>query len=66
MKIEQYVSLIKILEEYGNGSYQVKNYVTRSNLKKEKSCVLSRGHIFSLVPLKLYQDVCLNEILDNF
>ena len=29
-------------------------------------CVLSRGHIFSLIPMKLGQNVCLHEISDEF
>ena len=32
----------------------------------EKPCERSRGHIFSLIPMKLSQNVCLNEILDEF
>ena len=29
-------------------------------------CVLSRGHIFSLIIMKLWQNVCLDEISDEF
>ena len=29
------------------------------------ACVRSRGHIFSLIIMKLGQNVCLNEILDE-
>ena len=32
----------------------------------EKPCVSSRGHIFSPIIMKLGQNVCLNEILDEF
>ena len=32
----------------------------------EKPCVYSRGHIFSLIIIKLGQNVCLTEILDEF
>ena len=40
---------------------------TRSiDLISEKPCVHSRGHIFSLIILKIGQNVCLDEILDEF
>ena len=32
----------------------------------EKPCVCSTGHIFSPIIMKLSQDVCLDEILDEF
>ena len=32
----------------------------------EKQCVPSRGHILSLIVMKLGQNVCLNEISDEF
>ena len=32
----------------------------------EKSSVCSRGHIFSKIIMKLGQNVCLDEILDEF
>ena len=32
----------------------------------EKSCVRSRGHIFSLIIMKLSENVCLEEILGKF
>ena len=32
----------------------------------EKPCVSSRGHIFSLIHMKLGQNVCLNGISDEF
>ena len=32
----------------------------------EQPCVRSRGHIFSLIILKLGQNVCLDEISDEF
>ena len=32
----------------------------------EKPCVCSRGHIFSLIIMKLGQNVCLDEILYEF
>ena len=32
----------------------------------EKPCVRSRGHIFSLIIIKLVQSVCLDEISDEF
>ena len=32
----------------------------------EKPCLRSRGHIFSLIIVKLGQNVCLDEILDKF
>ena len=32
----------------------------------EKPCVRSRGHIFSQIIVKLGQNVCLDEILDEF
>ena len=31
-----------------------------------KPCVHSRGHIFSRILMKVGQDVCLNDILDEF
>ena len=32
----------------------------------EKPCLRSRGHNFSLILMKLNQNVCLNEISDKF
>ena len=32
----------------------------------EKPCVRSRGHIFSLIIIKLGQNVCLDKISHNF
>ena len=32
----------------------------------EKHCVLSRGHIFSLIIMKLGQHICLDKISDEF
>ena len=32
----------------------------------EKPCVLTRGHIFSPIIMKLGKDVCLDEIWDMF
>ena len=32
----------------------------------EKPCVRSKGHIFSPILLKLDQNICLDEILDEF
>ena len=32
----------------------------------DKPCVRSRGHIFSLIIMKLNKKVCLDEILDEF
>ena len=31
----------------------------------EKRCVCSRGHIFSLIIMKLGQNVCLDEVSDD-
>ena len=31
----------------------------------EKPCVRSRGHMFSLIIMKLGQNVCLHEVLDE-
>ena len=33
--------------------------------KKKKTCVCSRGHIFSLIIMKLGQNDCLNEIKEE-
>ena len=33
---------------------------------KKKTCVCSRGHIFSQIILKISQNVCLDEIGDKF
>ena len=60
MKLGQNVCLNEISEEIENGSCRVKNYVTKSNLRKP--CVHSRGHIFSPIIMKLGQNVCLDEI----
>ena len=32
----------------------------------EKTCVCTRGHIFSLIIMKLGQNVCVDEILHKF
>ena len=59
MKLYQNVCLDKILNEFENGSCRVKNFVTRSNLRKPHVC--SRGHIFSPVIMKPGQNVCLDK-----
>ena len=54
----------EISDSYENMSYWVK---TRSLVQiLEKPCVRSRGHIFSQIIVKLGQNVCLDEILDEF
>ena len=49
-----------------NGSCQVKNYVTKSNHEKKKHSVPSRGLIFSAILKKISQNVCLDEISNDF
>ena len=51
MKLGQNVCLDKILDGFENGSCQVKNFDTSSNLKK--TCVRSRGQTFSPVLMNL-------------
>ena len=60
MKPEQKVCLYEISEEFESGSCRLKNKVTRSYPRK--TCVRSRGHIFSPIIMKLHQHVCHDEI----
>ena len=55
----------EILYEFETGSCGVINLVTRSNLRK-KNCVCLTGLNFHLILMELGQNVCLNEILDEF
>ena len=50
---------------FENRSYRVKHWVSRSNLLK-KTCVRSRRHIFRPVLVEFGQNVCLNEVSDDF
>ena len=48
----------------------IKDSVRQENTRSlgqilEKLCVRTRGHIFSLIIMKLYQNVCLEEISDK-
>ena len=65
MLLGQNVRLDEISDDFENGSCQVKNYVTRPNLRKTL-CVRSRGHIFSPIIIKPYQNVCPDEISKEF
>ena len=58
MKLGKNVCLDEILDEFKNGSYRVKNYVTSSNLRKT--------FIFSPILMKFVKNVCLDEISDEF
>ena len=62
MKLDQNVCFNGISDEFKNGSCQVKNLVTNSNLKKPS--VHCRGHIFSPIHMELGQNVYQNEISD--
>ena len=81
MKLGQKVCLDEIRDELKNGPCWVKKYITRSNLRKwvisgrkvdhllkilEKPCVCPRGYIFSLIIMKHGQNVCLDEVSDEF
>ena len=57
MKLGQNACLDKISDGFENGSYRGK---LGQILKKP--CVGSRGHIFSLIIIKLCQNICLDEI----
>ena len=57
MKPYQNVCLDKISDEFENRSCWVKNYVTKSNLRKT---LCSRGHIFSPIIMKLGQNYFLD------
>ena len=64
MKLGQNVCLDEISDVFENWSGQVKNWVSRSNLRK--TLCKSKGHIFSQIMVKLGQNVCLDVILDEF
>ena len=55
MKLLPNICLDEISDEFKNRSCRVKNLVTMSNAR-------CRGNIFSLILMKLGQDVCLDEI----
>ena len=62
MKLDQHVCLDEISHKFENGSFRVKNKVTRTNLRN----VNSRCHIFSPIIMKLGQNVFLDEMSDKF
>ena len=64
MKLRQNVCLHEMPNKFEIGPCSVKNYVTRSNLRKTL-CTLQRPH-FSSIVMKLGQNVCIYEILDEF
>ena len=65
MKLCQHICLNKILNEIEKGPFLIKK--TRSLGKiLEKPCVCSRGHIFGPILMKLGQNICLNDITDEF
>ena len=64
MKLSQNVFLVKISEEFENGSCWSKTRSLGEIL--EKPCVRSRGHILSPIITNLYQNVCLDEISYKF
>ena len=82
MKLGQNVCLDEISDRFENGSCWamyvlmtsqicVKMGQVRSKTRSvgqilEKTCVCSRGHIFSQIIVKLGQNVCLDEILHEF
>ena len=63
MKLRQNVCLDKISDGFEIESCEVKNYVTRSNLRKTL-CTLYRPHFQIL--MKLGQNVCLDKISNMF
>ena len=54
MKLGQNVCLNEISDEFESGSCHVKNYVTRSDVRKPS--VSCRGHIFSPILIRLKMD----------
>ena len=64
MKLGQNVCFDEIPDEFENGLCRLQNWVTWSNFRrKKKTCVRSRGNIFSPIIMKLSQNVCLAETL---
>ena len=59
MKLCQNVCHDKSSKDIENGSCRVKNWVTRSNLRKKKMSTLYRPH-------EVGQNVCFDEVLDKF
>ena len=55
MKLDQNVQLIEISDKFKIESCRVKNHVTWSNHRK--TCVRSKGYIFSLILMKLGHNV---------
>ena len=63
IRLSQNVCLDKILDDFENGSCQVKSRSLDQILGK--LCVHSRGHIFSTIFMKLGDNVSLDEISDR-
>ena len=61
MKLGQNVCLVKISQELTE-----MDHVRSKTRSHEKPCVPSRGHIFSPIIMKGGQNVCLDEISDDF
>ena len=72
MKHGQNVCLDKISDQFENGSCRLTRHDPFSNLSEinrsnlGKTLCTPRGHIFTLIIMKLGQNVCLNKILDKF
>ena len=64
MKLDQPVCLDEILHKLKMGHVRSKFRSLGQIL--EKFCVHSRGHIFSLIIMKLGENVCLDEISGKF
>ena len=60
MNFGRNVCLDESLDEFENGSCQVK--IRSLDQMFKEPCVHSRGHIFSLIIMKLDQHVCLDEM----
>ena len=65
MKLDQHVCVDEILHRFGNGSHQIKKSMSLGQIL-EKPYVCSRGHSFSPITMKLGQNICLDEISEEF
>ena len=68
-KLDQHVCLDAISHKFENGSKTGSKTGSPGQILKKKTkkpCVHSRGHIFSLIFMKLSQNFCLDEILYMF
>ena len=69
MKLDQNICLVDISDEFEKGSFggQKLHLVCRSLAQiSEKPCVCSRSHIFGPLLMKLGQNICLDEVSDEY